>query len=393
VLRLRVLGPLLLGVLALAVPTALADLAGEKEGVDARIEQLRAEIEEAKRHETVLTSDIAAASERIRIVEGEVDLLAGKVAALELELARHRARLAELRERYREQTRRLTLLEDAERTAVRRLEERLVDLYENEPPDGIEVLLLSRSLNDLISQLEYLDQIAREDRRIAEAVEQARAAVAAARHQTEATRAREAEVTATLAARTAERREALERLVARRNQLVSAQADREALLTAVRESRHEAAEDLEVLERESAELAARIRAAQSRSTAAPAVSSSGFLWPVSGPITSPFGMRWGRLHAGIDIGAAFGTTISVAAGGTVIYAGWLGGYGNLVVVDHGGGLATAYAHQQAIYVGVGQSVGRGEALGEVGSTGNSTGPHLHFEVRVNGSPVDPLGYL
>ena len=122
-------------------------------------------------------------------------------------------------------------------------------------------------------------------------------------------------------------------------------------------------------------------------------SSSGLAWPVDGPITSPFGMRWGRLHAGIDIGVGFGTPIRAAAGGTVIHAGWLGGYGNLVVLDHGGGLSTAYGHQQAIYVTVGEAVGQGEVVGEVGSTGNSTGPHLHFEVRIAGNPVDPLGYL
>jgi murein DD-endopeptidase MepM/ murein hydrolase activator NlpD len=99
------------------------------------------------------------------------------------------------------------------------------------------------------------------------------------------------------------------------------------------------------------------------------------------------------MHEGIDLGAPYGTPIAAAAAGVVIYAGWLGGYGNLTVIDHGGGLATAYGHQSSIVVGVGQSVARGEIIGYVGSTGHSTGPHLHFEVRVNGQPVDPLGYL
>jgi len=104
-------------------------------------------------------------------------------------------------------------------------------------------------------------------------------------------------------------------------------------------------------------------------------------------------MRWGRMHEGIDIAATIGTPIHAAASGTVIHAGWLGGYGNLVVVDHGDGLATAYAHASAILVAVGQQVSQGDTLSLVGSTGNSTGPHLHFEVRVNGSAVDPLLYL
>jgi murein DD-endopeptidase MepM/ murein hydrolase activator NlpD len=98
------------------------------------------------------------------------------------------------------------------------------------------------------------------------------------------------------------------------------------------------------------------------------------------------------MHEGIDIGVGSGTPIRAAAGGTVIFAGWMGGYGNLTIIDHGNGLATAYAHQSAFAVG-GGAVSQGTVIGYVGTTGNSTGAHLHFEVRVNGSPVNPLGYL
>jgi murein DD-endopeptidase MepM/ murein hydrolase activator NlpD len=110
-------------------------------------------------------------------------------------------------------------------------------------------------------------------------------------------------------------------------------------------------------------------------------------------VTSGFGWRWGRMHEGIDIAAPFGAPIHAAAAGTVIYCGWLGGYGNLIVIDHGGGLATAYGHQSSLAVGCGTSVGQGQVVGYVGCTGHCFGPHVHFEVRVNGSPVDPLGYL
>jgi murein DD-endopeptidase MepM/ murein hydrolase activator NlpD len=115
------------------------------------------------------------------------------------------------------------------------------------------------------------------------------------------------------------------------------------------------------------------------------------VWPVNGPLVSPFGMRWGRLHAGVDISAPAGTPVRAAASGRVIYAGWMGGYGNLVVIDHGGGLATAYAHLSSIWGG--GSVSQGQGIGAVGCTGSCTGNHLHFEVRVNGQPVDPFGYL
>lgn len=122
-------------------------------------------------------------------------------------------------------------------------------------------------------------------------------------------------------------------------------------------------------------------------------------WPVPGPVTSNFGYRIHpifkvkKLHTGIDLRAAMGDPIKAAAAGTVVQAGWRGGYGKCVVIDHGGGLATLYAHQSTILVSVGQVVKRGQVIGKIGSTGYSTGAHLHFEVRVNGTPVDPLGYL
>ncbi len=100
-----------------------------------------------------------------------------------------------------------------------------------------------------------------------------------------------------------------------------------------------------------------------------------------------------RMHEGVDIGAGSGTPISAAASGSVIYAGWMGGYGNLVVIDHGGGLSTAYAHQSSFAVGSGTHVSQGQVIGYVGCTGRCFGPHLHFEVRVNGGAVDPLSYL
>jgi murein DD-endopeptidase MepM/ murein hydrolase activator NlpD len=123
------------------------------------------------------------------------------------------------------------------------------------------------------------------------------------------------------------------------------------------------------------------------------------LWPVSGPITSPFGMRmhpvYGRpiLHAGIDIAAATGTTIAAAADGRVIVAGYEGDCGKMVAIDHHGGLSTIYCHMSQIFVGVGQDVQRGQAIGAVGMTGDATGPHVHFQVMENGHPVDPMSFL
>lgn len=147
------------------------------------------------------------------------------------------------------------------------------------------------------------------------------------------------------------------------------------------------------------------RAAQLAGSTMPKEASPGapgdFSWPVSGPITSPFGMRldpvsgeFTRMHTGIDIGAPQGATIVAAAPGRVIIAGWTdGGYGNMVVIAHGDGLSTVYAHCSQVFVANGQDVQRGQAIAAVGTTGHSTGPHLHFEVRVGGQPVDPTNRL
>jgi murein DD-endopeptidase MepM/ murein hydrolase activator NlpD len=123
------------------------------------------------------------------------------------------------------------------------------------------------------------------------------------------------------------------------------------------------------------------------------VSGGGLVWPADGGVSSPFGFRWGRLHAGIDIDSGYGAPIRAAKAGVVIMAGYNGGYGNCVIIDHGGGLTTLYAHQSRMVASDGQSVSRGEVIGYVGGTGNVTGPHLHFETRVGGEPQNPERFL
>jgi murein DD-endopeptidase MepM/ murein hydrolase activator NlpD len=144
---------------------------------------------------------------------------------------------------------------------------------------------------------------------------------------------------------------------------------------------------------ENAELKARILQAQ----APPGVtitgpSVAGFIWPLNNAVTSPYGPRWGRMHTGIDIDGYTGEPIVASKGGNVIQAGSMSGYGNAVVIDHGGGISTLYAHMSSIAVS-GGSIQQGQHVGNVGCTGSCTGDHLHFEVRVNGSPTDPMQYL
>ncbi|SDE23535.1 peptidoglycan DD-metalloendopeptidase family protein [Sporomusa acidovorans] len=122
-------------------------------------------------------------------------------------------------------------------------------------------------------------------------------------------------------------------------------------------------------------------------------SASRFIWPTKGEISSPFGWRWGRLHEGVDIANDIGTYVMSARAGQVIWAGWRGGYGYAVMIDHGGGYVSLYGHLSDFYVERGQFVRAGQRIASMGNTGNSTGPHLHFEIQKDGQPVDPMGYL
>jgi murein DD-endopeptidase MepM/ murein hydrolase activator NlpD len=139
--------------------------------------------------------------------------------------------------------------------------------------------------------------------------------------------------------------------------------------------------------------AAALAAQQAASAGSRAVSGAGLIWPLHGPVTSEYGYRWGALHPGIDIAPPYGTPIAAAKSGVVIQAGPYYGYGNFVMIDHGGGMVTGYGHQSRIAVTQGQTVRQGQIIGYVGSTGDSTGPHLHFEVRINGSTQNPRNYL
>jgi murein DD-endopeptidase MepM/ murein hydrolase activator NlpD len=395
---------LVLLLLPLVAAPALGDPGTDKARVDEQIGSLQGRIDDAQRQEGVLTSEISAASDRIRELQAQVDAEGARLAGLESELAAHRARLEELNALFRAQTRRLHVLQEEHAAAVAQLEERVRQIYMEETPEPLSFVLGVESFSDLLDQVELLNDIGRQDARIADRVDRAARATAQARAATDRTRAGVAETARAVAAQVEVQRALRDRLVASRDSLASARDDRQRTLASIRQDRADFVAEVEALQAESAALAAQIQAAQAAQAAAsassaPAVSSTsgvsaaGLIWPVSGPVTSGYGWRWGRMHEGIDIAVGTGTPVVAAAAGTVIHAGWLGGYGNLVVVDHGNGLATAYAHNSSLAVGVGQAVGQGQVLAYSGSTGNSSGPHVHFEVRLNGAAVDPLGYL
>ena len=384
------------GLLLIASPVASGQESAseQKQIVDGRINALERKIQEAREREGVLTSQIEQVTAKINALQSDVDVASARLDQLESVLALHQRKLDRLNELYALQTRKLVFLQRQHKEAVARLSKRLVEIYTSERTSEISVVLESGSFSDMLDQLEFLNTIGRQDQKIATEVKAAKLQMQETRNSTRKTRRQVAETTRTVAARTAEQRAVRDRLAWSQRALATARRDKRETLATVQEDKADALAHMVELQAQSASLAAKIRSAQSTSvvtTGAP--SASGFVWPVHGVLTSGFGWRWGRMHEGIDLAVSSGTPVVASAAGTVIVAGWMGGYGNLVVIDHGGGISTAYAHNTSVTVGVGQQVAQGQLIAYSGNTGNSTGPHVHFEVRVNGGVADPLGYL
>ena len=382
-----------------AAAAAVAAPQDEKAAVDRRLERAQERLQRERSRESVLTGEVQGYTDRIRVLEARLAPLRARSDRLQAELAALRERLATLTDRLALERARLAAAQDELARRQELLGRRLRELYVRGDPDPILVLMESGSLADAVATSEVLEGIAARDGDLAQSVR---------RYADETRRTRDAiaEVRASVADSEARAEVAAERATAAKAALETQAAGltklltgRRALLASVSSDRAEVEEETRGLAERSADLGAKIRAAQGLSpaprgtVAVGAPSAAGLVWPVSGPITSGFGMRWGRMHEGIDIAGSSGTPIAAAAAGTVILAGWSGGYGNLVVVDHGGGISTAYAHNSSIAVTVGQTVGQGTVLAGMGTTGHSTGVHCHFEVRVNGAAVNPLNYL
>jgi murein DD-endopeptidase MepM/ murein hydrolase activator NlpD len=379
---------------ALAAP-ASGDDYSRKQALDTRLRNVRAKIAWAEHRRRALSAQLDAVTAQLSALSSQVGDVSARLATIEHDLALHQEKLDRLTELYRVETERFLSLKRQYEITVERLDQRLVELYEGGEPSTLEVLLSSRSFSDLISRSEYVDSLRIQDQRIAEQIAPAKAEAKAQRRRTRRFRAVVAAETRTIAVRRAQVQSVRETLLSKEHRLAAARSNRRESLIQIKESKREFLHEAAGLAEASAALASRIQAS-SGSYSPPSdgtPSAAGLIWPVNGPVVSPFGMRWGRMHTGIDIGASYGTPIHAAASGRVVYSGWMDGYGNLVAIDHGGGFSTAYAHQSRIAVSVGQPIAQGQVIGYVGCTGHCFGPHLHFEVRVNGTPVDPLSYL
>jgi murein DD-endopeptidase MepM/ murein hydrolase activator NlpD len=366
--------------------------------LQSKLDSKEAKLSKVRERRGVLTTTISHYKVRIERLTGEVAALRGQEAGVRQRLDAKQAELNGAQAELDVGKKHLAVVRARLGRSLTALRERLVAMYEMGTPDVLTVLVDSGGYQELIDRTEYLNRIHGLDEavvgRVRELRDQVRRTVArlrSAKDRIEAAR----DAIATEEQALANARAAVQ---SRQADLVATRHSREAALGKIEGSEEELDGEVASIQ---AELAATL--AGTGSTPLPAGpiqggSGSGLIWPVDGPVVSGFGSRFGgaEFHEGIDIAVPSGTPIRAAADGTVIFTepeAESGGYGNFTCIDHGGGLSTCYAHQERFAVSPGQRVSQGEIIGYSDCTGHCFGPHVHFEVRIDGTPTDPMGYL
>jgi murein DD-endopeptidase MepM/ murein hydrolase activator NlpD len=371
----RLLTALTLSAAAVAIPAAIRT---DRTDAARSLSQVESKAAAARAKEQVLTGEISKYNDRIRAVETRLAPIQARLTSLQAQLDGLRTERKQLTAKIEAEERRLAIL--AKRLEHQRdeLADRLSAAYRKGDPTVLQILLQSGSVTAAMTAQEGMQRAMGHDRVLITATRTNAATARATRDSIKAARKAVWENEKKVSAAEAEVAVVFNKVNGERVNL-----DRKEL--------EEEAKDLRV---RSARLASRIRQSSGSLPSSVPVGGNGrFSWPVHGPVVSGFGWRWGRMHEGVDIAVGTGVPIGSSGPGTVIVAGWVGGYGNMVVVAHGGGLSTAYAHMSRISVSTGQQVSTGTVLGAVGCTGHCFGPHVHFEVRVNGAAVDPIPYL
>ena len=385
--------------LALAVGTPLALTAGPSDAltkaqVRAKLKAARAKIAGANKRMEKIGDQIAALDKRLTAIDDELVLLGGQITTVRTKLTVTQEKLDILQEQLRLKRLELRAAEEKLTYEQENLQMRVVAAYKTSDLTYVDVVLASTSFEDLVSRTSIVHDLIGGNNDLVGDLDETRAVV---EREKKAIAEREDAVhTAVI-----DLQQQSDELVALR----ATQAEQKAQSLAARKAKNGALSvvrtDIAVLKRQEAQLLAESRQLTGviNGSSGSGVGTGDMMRPVSGPVTSPFGWRihpilhYLKFHTGVDFGVGYGSPIRAADSGTVIYATWMGGYGNVIIVDHGRGISTLYAHQSSLAVSNGTRVSRGQTVGYVGSTGFSTGPHLHFEVRVNGNPVDPMGYI
>ena len=362
-------------------------------------EERRRELAELIEH---AGAEEAAALQELLNVQNQKAQIDAKVRSLDLRLTQAELRLAPLEEEaarlaaeYAEVVEHLRKVRARLERAQNRLNKSAAGLYRSERRGSSFDSILTQRPDDVVSQKAYLDQVSSDRRKIVKRVTTLRNDVEEQRQKTEEQKAK-ADAAADEARAVRDEIASLRAEIepARAAAAAAAQAEQEALFYS-RKNKAKYEAEYAALQAASDAIAARLRTRGGPVSGGKPCGSR----PVPGSIGSGYGMRVhpitgsSRMHTGVDMHASSGEPIHACRAGIVVTAGWQGGYGNTVILDHGDGMATLYAHQSRLGVREGQMVHTGDVIGYVGSTGMSTGPHLHFEVRLNGNPVDPEPYL
>ena len=362
--------------------------------VESRLSETESKIAKANRSKGVLSNEIAGLNRRIRAYETQVAALRAEERSVEVRLEKKQAELDRAEGALMDAYRELKAIARRLKSSLDTLRDRLVAIYEAGSTDISDIVFASNDYGDLIEQSEYLRQIQSSDEDLVSRVRSLRDRQRELVLELKTVKERIEKVRDGIAAEEKQLETARSAVESQQGKLVRARGTRNAALSKIN-SRVGRLENIRADLQ--AEIQQQIAEASGISTlpAGPmsAPSAAGLVWPLSGTVTSGFGYRWGRMHEGIDIAVPEGTPIRSAKAGTVIMASYNGGYGNYTCVDHGGGLSTCYAHQSGFAASVGQRVSQGQVIGYSGNTGSSTGPHLHFEVRINGAAQDPMAYL
>lgn len=344
----------------------LADLQRQAEEQQAKTNEASAKVENVSERLRQIQEELRVATAEYKDVKGQLDSVEDKIS---------------------DNTELLEKTEADLKVKNKKLQQRVRDIYINGQISYVDVLFGAKDFADLMTRMDVLKRIIKHDYDLIMKVKEEKATVENTRALLKKDKA-EAEVLVADAQ-------------AKKAKVEDKESEQQVLLDQAIYDRDTSERMYEEIMAASQEVANMIRRSQMSSagySGAPA-GAGGMIWPISGPITSEFGWRThpifgtARFHSGLDIGGDYGMPIYAAASGTVIYAGWISGYGNAVIIDHGGGVTTLYGHNDSLNVSEGENVAQGQVIAMCGSTGNSTGPHCHFEVRENGEPVSPYGYL